>query len=120
MVSADRWQNRAACAGMPDLRWDAREMDPWCARLCSGCPVRLDCFSEALDRHHSDDVGIWGGTTTLQRDKIRRRRLTLEAAWQQTAEIIEDADRMLFDVDEFVHDARGEYGGGREAPRGEG
>lgn len=117
---ADRWQYRAACAGMADLRWDGREMTAWCARLCSGCGVRLECFSEALDRHHSDDVGIWGGTTANQRDKIRRRRLTLEAAWQQTAEIIEEADRMLFDVDEFVADARSEYGINGATSRSEG
>jgi hypothetical protein len=87
---------------MPDLRWDAREMSAWCARLCLGCSVRIDCVSEALDRHHDTDVGIWGATTALQRDKIRRRRISLEKAWQDTAQIVEDADRILWDVEEFV------------------
>lgn len=119
MVS-DRWQNRAACAGMVDLRWDAREMSAWCARLCLGCPVRIECFAEALDRHADGDVGIWGGTTALQRDKIRRRRITLDRAWQQTAEVIEAADRMLFDVEEFVAEMEDEYGRGRASPRSEG
>lgn len=115
MVS--RWQDRATCRGVLDGRWDAREMSACAGRLCLECPVRLECVSEALDRHHTEDVGIWGGTTPKQRDRIRRRRLTLDRAWRETAEIVEAGDRILFDVDEFVAEIGVEDGGGGEAPR---
>lgn len=78
------WQGQAACRLAPDPRWDEPEMTTWCADYCMSCPVRLECFTEALDRHHTEDVGVWGGTTARQRDAIRRRKLTLREAWAAT------------------------------------
>ena len=36
--------------------------------VCNDCPVRLRCFDYALSAHM---VGIWGGTTTEERSKLR-------------------------------------------------
>ena len=39
--------------------------------LCAECPVRQECLEAAL----ADEslVGLWGGTTELERREIRRR-----------------------------------------------
>jgi len=36
--------------------------------VCNDCPVRLRCFDYALSAHM---VGIWGGTTTDERQRLR-------------------------------------------------
>ncbi|MFV2198720.1 WhiB family transcriptional regulator [Nocardiopsis sp. LOL_012] len=39
--------------------------------ICEGCPVRLDCLTEALrDRI---EFGVWGGMTERQRRALLRR-----------------------------------------------
>lgn len=110
-----RWQDRAACRGMPTRIWDAVEMTPVAGRTCASCPVRLECVSEALDRHHTVDVGIWGATTPKQRERIRRRRVTLEVAWQETAELVQQAEDLIVSVGEFVDEIGAEYGRGGTA-----
>ncbi|MEV6579901.1 WhiB family transcriptional regulator [Streptomyces sp. NPDC051582] len=49
--------------------------------LCTGCPVREECLAIAVRSDESD--GIWGGTTPLER---RRMRLQL-ARMRQGAEL---------------------------------
>lgn len=45
--------------------------------ICMDCPVRLECLDFALDYrsvgglHHT---GIWGGTTDVERDELRKAR----------------------------------------------
>jgi len=41
--------------------------------LCGDCPVRQECLEAAL----ADEslVGLWGGTTELERREIRRGRV---------------------------------------------
>ena len=39
--------------------------------VCRGCEVIAECLDHAL-RYH--EVGIWGGTTDVERKEIRRRR----------------------------------------------
>lgn len=77
-------------------------MSAWAGRHCLACPVRIDCFGEALDRHHTEDVGIWGGTTPGQRDQIRRRRLTLTAAWDETRQYIDWEEQLLSDLERWI------------------
>lgn len=40
-------------------------------RLCGSCEMREPCLEYAL---HVNVVGIWGGTTDVQRRRIRRER----------------------------------------------
>lgn len=44
-------------------------------RLCDGCPTRTECLNWALDfidpLTGQRVTGIWGGTTTTQRHKLR-------------------------------------------------
>lgn len=115
-----RWQDRAACRGMKPRVFDLSEMTEVAARTCLRCPVRLECVSEALDRHHTCDCGIWGATTPKQRERIRRRRVTLEVAWQETAELVQQAADLVDSVDRLVEQIGSEYGGVGAAERSPG
>ena len=39
--------------------------------ICMSCPLRVQCLVSALE---SNAVGIWGGTTEVERRDIKRRR----------------------------------------------
>lgn len=47
-------------------------------RLCLNCPVAHQCFMYAYERPELE--GIWGGTTTGQRDNLRSKR-----GWKRAA-----------------------------------
>jgi WhiB family redox-sensing transcriptional regulator len=58
----------------PDLFYDLPPKStrtPWRVQLvCSACPVRSECLTDAL--HHRDQFGVWGGTTPLARRALER------------------------------------------------
>jgi WhiB family transcriptional regulator, redox-sensing transcriptional regulator len=67
------WRRDAACAGHPlGTFFPVRgESGADAKTVCVGCVVRLDCLRYALaDR---DLVGVWGGTTGLERRDLRRQ-----------------------------------------------
>jgi WhiB family redox-sensing transcriptional regulator len=39
--------------------------------VCIACPVRMQCLQQALE---NDELGIWGGTTELERKSMRRKQ----------------------------------------------
>jgi len=69
------WQDQSACKGQP-LEWfffsDIRSevVFPQVAELCASCPARFDCLNFAITT--TGMVGIWAGTTTAERMKLRR------------------------------------------------
>lgn len=66
----------AACAGTdPEQFFPDDSLEPVTARAvattyCHACPVREACLQEAL---RTRSTGVWAGTTTRQRDALRRR-----------------------------------------------
>lgn len=102
------WRERAACL---DDRVDPAWFDPdhdhdpgfkptRAMRICQGCPVRADCLEEALSVPMSDDGGVWGGTSTVNRNRIRQGRMTREqamAAGDRTAAMRTAAERRQAD-----------------------
>jgi WhiB family redox-sensing transcriptional regulator len=40
--------------------------------VCSTCPVRVECLDHALD--NDERLGVWGGTSRLERRHLRLRR----------------------------------------------
>jgi hypothetical protein len=42
-----------------------------------------------MTHDYRDDVGVWGGTTVEQRNRMRRKRLTPERAWEENANLQE-------------------------------
>lgn len=68
------WQEDAPCATSPlDFVPDEETRAGLAAaeRVCNGCPVRTRCLAWAM-LHGAE--GYWGGTSTYQRNQLRRVR----------------------------------------------
>lgn len=44
--------------------------------ICSVCPIQAECLTYALDQPWT--IGVWGGTSTYQRELLRRNRKRLK------------------------------------------
>ncbi|HVL91549.1 MAG TPA: WhiB family transcriptional regulator [Actinomycetota bacterium] len=70
------WQTQAACRGMdPAIFFSPDDDAAGVARaVCSICPVKAECLSEAMSR--GEVYGVWGGTRERDRraDPPRRAR----------------------------------------------
>lgn len=73
MPLTGEWARRGACRGTWDERWfpdkATFEADTDVQQFCNVCPVRRDCLDWALRMR---EQGVWGGTTEMQRDRIKR------------------------------------------------
>jgi WhiB family redox-sensing transcriptional regulator len=72
------WREEAACSGLDTrLFFPMAEDDPIQLKLarqvCESCPVRDACLAYAIESRQT--VGIWGGATTRERRRLRRRWL---------------------------------------------
>jgi WhiB family transcriptional regulator, redox-sensing transcriptional regulator len=72
------WLDHAACRGAdPELFFPATDTSAARAqveaakKVCRRCPVRGICLSWAVDSEQ--EAGIWGGTTEVERRRLRRR-----------------------------------------------
>lgn len=66
------WTLRAVCtSGDPDALFVTGAAQRDAARLCGGCPVKLECLADALDNRV--EYGVWGGMTERQRRAVLRR-----------------------------------------------
>ena len=70
------WMRRGACRHEdPELFQPAGETDAYAAQIaeakavCSVCPVVLNCYAHILA--NPDEVGIWAGTTEMERAELR-------------------------------------------------
>jgi WhiB family transcriptional regulator, redox-sensing transcriptional regulator len=75
LIDRFEWHARAACRGRSDVNFfPARGESIRVARaLCSGCVVGAECLDYALA--HDGTVGVWGGMTKRERERVRRERL---------------------------------------------
>jgi WhiB family transcriptional regulator, redox-sensing transcriptional regulator len=69
----ESWKTLGRCHGMaPDVFFP--EKNRWAEKtakaICAGCPVEAQCMDYAIA---NSEVGVWGGTTERQRNKIRNR-----------------------------------------------
>lgn len=82
----------AACAGIPtEIFYPSTEQQAdmtTIRRICSSCPVVVDCYKWAL---HHERHGIWAGSTGNERRNERLRRriplVTPEAVLTASAEL---------------------------------
>lgn len=69
------WIGAAACKGMDTSLFFPETGDSKQAveakNVCRGCPVRGECLNYAILNR---EIGIWGGTSGIDRRKIRGRR----------------------------------------------
>lgn len=67
------WASRGRCVGRdPDDLFVTGAAQRIAAKLCMGCPVRLECLADALD--NKVEFGVWGGLTERQRRLLLRQR----------------------------------------------
>lgn len=67
------WQDSGLCAQTdPELFFPERGTNTAqrARKVCSNCPVRVECLSYALDMSENPH-GIWGGTTERERARMR-------------------------------------------------
>jgi WhiB family redox-sensing transcriptional regulator len=76
---------RAACHGsdpdawFPEMQGGFRVENVQAMKICHTCEVRVECLEWAL---HHERFGIWGGTTSTQRNEIRaKRNILVEERW---------------------------------------
>ena len=55
------------------------------ARICGGCPVRMECLADSLD--NKTEFGVWGGMTERQRRALLKERPDVDS-W---LEVLEEA-----------------------------
>lgn len=73
-IERHEWQERALCRGedrdqfFPDTKQGAQLKQ----RCKTGCEVQADCLLYALA---TDAVGIWGGTSTKERQAMKRKKV---------------------------------------------
>jgi WhiB family redox-sensing transcriptional regulator len=75
-----RWQERAACAGVPGDDFfpsQSEHITPSGRRVCEGCDVRAACLEYALT--HGEWHGTWGGMSVKQRRELMRERKAVSA-----------------------------------------
>lgn len=81
------WQEEAACRAPgvdPELFFPVGETGPaldlirQAKAVCARCPVIDQCREYALRAGEPD--GVWGGMTTSERQRARRRRRAVEVA----------------------------------------
>ena len=67
------WQVQAACTGQAELFFSEtrKSVARKAKAICEKCPVQVACLEYAIAK---DEVGIWGGKTTNERRKMRRKR----------------------------------------------
>jgi hypothetical protein len=80
------WKLKAACLSDPGGHWDG-DLLPSMWDTCSRCPVIEQCLAEGMSHDYRDDVGVWGGTTVEQRNRMRRGKLTAERAWLENKSV---------------------------------
>jgi WhiB family redox-sensing transcriptional regulator len=80
------WFDRAACKGMDTAIFFPGRGQPvtQAVAVCRRCEVANQCLDYCLTQPRPDGIsttpGIWGGTTSYQRDKLGVR-----AEWRKTA-----------------------------------
>jgi WhiB family transcriptional regulator, redox-sensing transcriptional regulator len=70
LLEPPAWHASAQCRKVPTLNWfpeRGEDVRPLKA-VCETCPVRLPC----LDAGMAEQEGIWGGTSGIQRKRLRR------------------------------------------------
>jgi len=72
------WTARGACLDLaPDDLFVQGAAQRSARAVCQGCPVRLECLSDALDNRV--EFGVWGGMTERQRRALLRRRPEIDS-----------------------------------------
>lgn len=71
LLEQPEWMASAVCAQTDaELFFPEPGGTPRAAyRVCAGCPVRKECLDFAIEH---GEMGVWGGTSDLQRRRLRK------------------------------------------------
>nr|WP_192933081.1 WhiB family transcriptional regulator [Epidermidibacterium keratini] len=70
--SMSEWASQARCMGTdPEELFVQGAAQHQAKKICSGCPVQLECLADALD--NKTEFGVWGGATERERRAMLRR-----------------------------------------------
>jgi WhiB family redox-sensing transcriptional regulator len=75
-IEEEQWKEQSNCAGADTdaffpVNKGAYENKDMLTRICNACPVKAECLDYAVKY---DLLGWWGGTTEIQRRRIRAER----------------------------------------------
>lgn len=74
IIDLPPWMKHSACTRIDDRSIFFEENRPTSVRaaraVCNTCPVMVECLEHAFENH---EIGIWGGLTTNQRAKLKRK-----------------------------------------------
>jgi WhiB family transcriptional regulator, redox-sensing transcriptional regulator len=81
------WMRDGLCREYPELVFvpSTRTIDASAVEICRRCAVRPECLRFAID---GDEVGVWGGTSEVERRSARRHG-------RSVAEVIARADEVI-------------------------
>lgn len=83
-ADAPDWVTRSACRSAdPDELFVTGAAQNRAKAVCTGCPVRTECLSDALDNRV--EFGVWGGMTERERRALLRRRPDV-TSWRELLE----------------------------------
>lgn len=78
------WTTHAVCGSVdPDELFVTGAAQNRAKAVCTGCPVRTECLSDALD--NGVEFGVWGGMTERERRALLRRRPDV-SSWRDLLE----------------------------------
>lgn len=84
VAAAEDWTLRAVCAGSdPDVLFVTGAAQREAAKLCAGCPVKMECLADALDNRV--EYGVWGGMTERQRRAVLKKSPEV-TSWREVLE----------------------------------
>lgn len=75
LLGRPAWMRDALCREHPHLPWipgDGQKVQA-CRAVCARCVVATECLQFALE-HGAELVGVFGGTTSVERQRIRLGR----------------------------------------------
>lgn len=74
LANRPQWMDDGICAQTDPAAFypEVGESTLPAKQICSLCPVKTECLRYAID--HQERFGIWGGTSELERRKLRRVR----------------------------------------------
>jgi len=88
------WTTRAVCSTQdPDLLFVTGAAQREAAKMCRGCPVKLECLADALD--NKVEFGVWGGLTERQRRALLKRNPDVTSWHDVLLEARDDATRSV-------------------------
>lgn len=85
------WAARGNCLGTdPETLFVQGSAQHQAKKICSDCPVRMECLADALDNRI--EFGVWGGMTERERRALLRRRPRVES-WRDLLEQSQNQSR---------------------------